>query len=76
MPGAKAFNKCFLWPIGADGIEDLGLSRSAAGELTEEQLLVASPLLLGFSLSDKLWRESFNPKHALFLEFAASLVSC
>src|ERR1700749_2807976 len=25
-------------------------------ELTDEQLLLASPLLCGFSLSDKLWR--------------------
>jgi hypothetical protein len=25
-------------------------------ELTDEQLLVATPLLYGFSLSDKLWR--------------------
>lgn len=26
-------------------------------ELTDEELLLASPVLWGFSLSDKLWRE-------------------
>lgn len=26
-------------------------------ELTEEELLIASPVVYGFSLSDKLWRE-------------------
>jgi len=30
-------------------------SESAIDELTEEQLLMATPLLYGFSLSDKLW---------------------
>ena len=27
-------------------------------ELTEEELMLASPVLYGFSLSDKIWRES------------------
>ncbi|KAH7106087.1 P-loop containing nucleoside triphosphate hydrolase protein [Auriculariales sp. MPI-PUGE-AT-0066] len=31
-------------------------------ELTDEQLLVASPIIYGFSLSDKLWLE-FNVEH-------------
>ena len=30
----------------------------AATSLTDEQLLLATPVLYGFSLSDKLWRES------------------
>lgn len=28
--------------------------------LTEEQLLIATPLLFGFSLSDKLWCKSYH----------------
>ena len=30
----------------------------AATPLTDDQLLLATPILYGFSLADKLWRES------------------
>lgn len=38
--------------------------------LTEEQLLLASPLVYGFSLTDKLWRRSFR----LLVEAVCNLV--
>jgi hypothetical protein len=50
----------------ASGLES---TNSAVEELSEEQLLMASPLLHGFSLSDKVWCEyvsSFTAK-LLFL---------
>ena len=45
---APAPNELLPLKEGKDGVESL----------TEEDLLLASPILYGFSLSDKLWRES------------------
>lgn len=35
-------------------------SRQAGSELSNEELILASPVLFGFSLSDKLWRKQTN----------------
>lgn len=46
-----------------------GESGTVAEDLSEEQLLTASPLLYGFSLSDKLWRKFLHLHHpAMFLK--------
>ncbi|EMD36703.1 hypothetical protein CERSUDRAFT_114643 [Gelatoporia subvermispora B] len=37
-------------------------AETAAAEITEDELLLTSPIVYGFSLSDKLWLE-FNVKH-------------
>jgi len=43
-----------LGVVSPDGVGE-GESGTTAEDLTEEQLLTSSPLLFGFSLSDKLW---------------------
>ena len=39
-----------------DGLLPLEDGKNGAESLTNEDLLLASPILYGFSLSDKLWR--------------------
>ena len=39
-----------------DGLLPLKDGKNGAESLTDEDLLLASPILYGFSLSDKLWR--------------------
>ena len=48
-----------------------GEGGKVAEDLTEEQLLIASPLLFGFSLSDKLWREP-SPSNLIHLNTDAN----
>jgi hypothetical protein len=54
-----------------NGIPPLNNSESKAerDDLTEEELLIATPVALGFSLAEKLWCERYFLSHSQALTF-------
>jgi hypothetical protein len=58
-----------------NGIPLLDNSKSKAEQvdLTEDELLIATPVALGFSLADKMWCERYFLSHSQTLTFCKSV---